>query len=96
MSKKYKFYKKIKPGAKLWCVSMQVTLTFDEEVYIGVVEEHTTWATSDSKVFYGNIFHKGYECGKDIEFEVWEETSTIGERLDKLPPSMPLYYMDFK
>ena len=73
---------------------MQATLTFhDDFICVGVISENTTWNTGDKKLFYGNIFKNGYECGKDIEFEVWEDSSTEGERLDKPVSSQP-FYMD--
>lgn len=96
---KYKFFKKIIPGTSLFCVSMQISVIFTEEVWIGVVSEHTTWCTGDKKLFYGNIFKNTtslFLTHPDIEFEVWEDAQTEGERyMEKsdVPPkiSMPLF-----
>ena len=82
--KEYKFFKKIKPDTYLWCVSMQSSIKFEDEVWIGVTSEHTTWCTGDKKVFYGNIFKNDtrlYLTNKNVEFEVWEDEQTIGERI---------------
>lgn len=98
-NKKYKFFKKIKPDTYIWCVSLQLEIKFKEDVWIGVVSEHTTWCTGDKKVFYGNIFKNAtslYGSNYDIEFEVWEDEQTVGERYEKqedVPPKikMPIY-----
>lgn len=102
---KYLFFKKIKPDQFLWCTSMQTRVMFEDEVWIGVVSEHYLAGHEYSgKVFYGNIFTNNtafgvYVTSYDIEFEVWEKSSTEGERIEKqidIPSrcQMPLY-MDF-
>lgn len=102
MDKNYKFFKKIKPNTYIWSTSMQTRIMFEDEVWIAVESEHTTWCTGDAKVFYGNIFTNNtgfYLTSPDIEFEVWEDTQTVGKRYNNqkdVPLSKPMpLFVDF-
>lgn len=98
MDVEYKFFKKIKPDTYIWCTSLLASIKFEGEAWIGVVSEHTTVFTGDKKVFYGNIFLNNIAwslTNNNIEFEVWEETQTDGERyynVQDIPRNSLIYY----